>query len=195
MKDKILNLAVDFLNSQGSYSKNDLLKIRYGLEGIYLTITKLVVILIVSLLLGITKEIVICLLFFNIIRYFSFGFHAEKSFECLILSLLNFIAIPFLLLNISRPFLVDIILAILCLLLLSIFAPADTVKRPLKSKKKRLFRKIITLIVGIIYFVLMIIFKEHYISDLLLSVLVVDVIVVNPITYMIFKQPYNNYKN
>ena len=195
MKDKILNFVVDFLNSQGEYSKKDLLKIRYGLEGIYLTITKLLIILVVSLLMSITKEIVICLLLFNIIRYFSFGFHAEKSYECLILSLLNFIVIPYLLLNFYRPFIIDIILAAFCLILLGIFSPADTVKRPLKSKKKRTFRKLVTLIVGSIYFTLMIIFRNHYISDLLLCVLVVDVIVVNPITYWIFKQPYNNYKN
>lgn len=195
MKDKILDYVVNFLKSQGSYSKQDLTKIRYGLEGIYLTITKLLVILVVSLILGITKEIVICLLLFNIIRFFSFGFHAEKSYECLILSLLNFIAIPFLFLTFSRPFTFDIVLSILCLLLLGIFSPADTVKRPLKNKKKRLFRKIITVLIGLCYFILMIVFKDNYIADLLISVLVVDAIVVNPITYMIFRQPYNNYKN
>lgn len=195
MKDKILTSVINFLNNEGSYSENDLLKIRYGLEGIYLTITKLIVILILSILLGILKEVAICLIFFNIIRYFSFGFHAEKSYECLLLSLFNFILIPLFFLSINRTFFVDVFICCLCLLVLFIFAPADTVKRPLKNKKKCLAKKALTLFVGLIYFVLVLIFNSHYISDLLISVLVADVVVVNPITYFLFRQPYNNYKN
>lgn len=195
MKNKVLDSILNFLKKQSDYSESDLIKIRYGLEGIYLTITKLLVIFIVALLLGIFKEVIICLLLFNLIRYFSFGFHAEKSYECLILSLLNFIAIPYLFLNFNRALVLDIIIGFVCLLILLIYAPADTVKRPLRDIKKRLFRKFSTLLIGIIYFVLLIMFNNNYLSDLLLSVLVVDAIIVNPITYLIFRQPYNNYKN
>ena len=195
MKNKVLDSILNFLKKQSDYSESDLMKIRYGLEGIYLTITKLLVIFIVALLLGIFKEVIICLLLFNLIRYFSFGFHAEKSYECLILSLLNFIAIPYLFLNFNRELVLDIIIGFVCLFILLIYAPADTVKRPLRDIKKRIFRKFSTLLIGIIYFVLLIMFNNNYLSDLLLSVLVVDAIIVNPITYLIFRQPYNNYKN
>lgn len=195
MKNKVLDSILNFLKKQSDYSESDLIKIRYGLEGIYLTITKLLVIFMAALLLEIFKEVIICLLLFNLIRYFSFGFHAEKSYECLILSLLNFIAIPYLFLNFNRALVLDIIIGFVCLLILLIYAPADTVKRPLRDIKKRLFRKFSTLLIAIIYFVLLIMFNNNYLSDLLLSVLVVDAIIVNPITYLIFRQPYNNYKN
>ena len=195
MKEKFLNITISFLKKYNDYSENDIKKLRYGLEGIYLTLTKTIIILLVSVLLGVFLEILIGLLLFNIIRYFAFGFHAEKSFECLVLSLFNFVLIPFIFLKTTTPLFVDLSICGGCLLLFLIYAPADTVKRPLKDKKKRIIRKILTFITGLIYTLFTFVFQEHFIADLLVSCMIATVIVINPITYMIFRQPYNNYKN
>ena len=119
-----------------NYSNNKVDEIMYGIEGIYLTITKTIVILIIALLLNFLKEIIILLLLFNIIRYFSFGFHAEKSSECLVLSMFNFLLVPYIFLKLNTSLFVNLIICGICLVLLLIFAPADTPKRPLKNKKK-----------------------------------------------------------
>ena len=194
MKEKFLDYTINYLKKYNNYSKDEIKKLRYGLEGIYLTLTKTIVILLVSLILGILMEVVIGLILFNIIRYFAFGFHAEKSFECLLLSLFNFVLIPYILLNTSFNLITNETICAICFILILLFAPADTVKRPLKSKKKRVIRKILTCITGIIYITLAIIFNNHFISDLLISSLISTSIVICPITYMIFRQPYNNYK-
>lgn len=194
MKEKFLDYTINYLKRYNNYSNEELKKLRYGLEGIYLTITKVIVILLVSLLLNIFFEVVIGIILFNIIRYFAFGFHAEKSLECLILSLFNFVLIPYILLNTTSSLLVDGVICGICLILILIFAPADTVKRPLKNKKKRTIRKILTLITGIVYAILAVLFHKYFISDLLISGLIATSIVISPITYMIFRQPYNNYK-
>ena len=194
MKEKFLDFCITFLQKNNDYSELELKKLRYGLEGIYLTITKTLVILLVSLILNIFIETLCCILFFNIIRYFAFGFHAEKSFHCLILSLFNFIAIPYAFLNTNNSMILNIILSVLCLILILVFAPADTVKRPLKDKKKRIIRKFLTFLIGCLYTVAIIFLKNHMISDILISTLLITVIVINPITYKIFGQPYNNYK-
>lgn len=195
MKNKILNKCITFLQKYNNYSEKDLLKLQYGLEGIYLTLTKTIIILLLAFILGIFKEVILVIIFFNIIRFFGFGFHAEKSSECLIMSIINFVLLPLLLLRVPTSLGVDLIISIFCIINFILFAPADTIKRPLFSKSKRIKRKILTTTVGIIYTVILSIFNTNYISSILLSSLLIQVIMVNPLTYLIAGQPYNNYKN
>lgn len=194
MKHKFLDSSINFLQKYNSYSSNDIKKLRYGLEGLYLTITKLAVIFILSIFLSIIKEVVIVLVLFNIIRYFAFGFHAEKSSECLFLSIINFVLIPFVLLKLKIALSTALIIAGICIVNFILFAPADTVKRPLFDKRKRLIRKVLTIITGLIYILIMILFNNFYFNTLIVSSLIIQVIVISPITYKIFGQPYNNYK-
>lgn len=194
MKEKFLDFCITFLQKNNDYSELELKKLRYGLEGIYLTLTKTIIILLVSVILNIFIETLICILLFNIIRYFAFGFHAEKSFHCLLLSLFNFVAIPYVLLKVNNSLVLNIIICLICLVFILIFAPADTVKRPLKDKKKRMKRKVLTFLTGGLYTLLIVFLKNSFISDILVSTLIITVIVINPITYKIFGQPYNNYK-
>ena len=194
MKEQFLNSTINFLNKYNSYSEQDIKKLKYGLEGIYLTITKLIIVLLLSIILGIFREVILVLVFFNIIRYFGFGFHAEKSSECLFLSLVNFIIIPFIFIRIKFPLYISLIICLFCIGNYLLFAPADTVKRPLKNKKKRLIRKLLTILIAVIYMSFIFIFKNSYLTSLILNALIVQVIMVCPITYKLFKQPYNNYK-
>lgn len=84
MKKKFLDSTIGFVKKYNIYSEKEEMMLRYGLEGLYLTITKLIVILLLALILGILKEVIYIIIIFNIIRYFGFGFHAEKSYQCLI---------------------------------------------------------------------------------------------------------------
>ena len=89
MKEAFLNHTMNFIASnQETLNEAEREKLQYGLEGLYLTITKLVVIFLVAFLLGFIKEFIITLILFNIIRFPGFGFHASKSIVCLITSTL-----------------------------------------------------------------------------------------------------------
>lgn len=195
MKEQVLSSTIGFLQKYNSYSELDVKKLRYGLEGLYLTLTKLIVIFALGLILGIFKEVIIVIILFNIIRYFAFGFHAEKSYQCLIISIINFIGIPLIFLKVNITFSLSIIISIFCIINYLLFAPADTVKRPLKNKRKRLIRKVLTIVVALIYVAVMFILRNNYISSLIVSSLLITVVVINPITYKLLGQPYNNYKN
>lgn len=194
MKEKFLSSTIIFLKKYNSYSENDIKKLRYGLEGLYLTITKMIIVLILALVLGIISEVLIVIILFNIIRYFGFGFHAEKSSHCLLLSIINFIGIPLIFINIDISLNTKLIIAGICIFNYLIFAPADTVKRPLPNKKKRIIRKILTVSVGAAYTIAIVLFNGSYITKLILCSLIIQTIVLSPITYKLFKQPYNNYK-
>lgn len=194
MKEVILNKSLSFICKYNNYSDDKLEEISYGLEGLYLTITKLIVIILLSIALGIFKEVFSILILFNIIRYFGFGVHAGKSSECLISSICCFIILPYIFLKIEHTTIEILIIGIICVVNFLLFAPADTIKRPLKNKRKRLIRKTATTLIGIIYIIASIIIKDNTISALFITSVIIEMIMVNPITYMILKQPYNNYK-
>lgn len=190
-----MNNTITFLKKYNNYSEKDLEKLEYGLEGIYLTITKLVIISVAAVLLGITKQFITLLILFNIIRFTGFGFHAEKSYQCLLCSMTFFILIPLFFIEFDLSKNIYAIIDSICIVSYLLFAPADTIKRPLPNKRKRIIRKTITVIVGLIYSALNIVFFEHWVSSVLISALVIQAIIINPLLYMLFGQPYNNYKN
>lgn len=194
MKKRFLDSTVNFIKKYNTYSEKEERLLRYGLEGLYLTFTKLFIIMLLAFVLGILKEVLLVIIIFNIIRYFGFGFHAEKSYECLIFSILCFILIPFIFINTEFSIEIELAIAGFCILNYLFFAPADTVKRPLYNKKKRLIRKILTIIVGTLYTLVVGVVDNCYFCDLLLSAMLIQAIIIHPITYKLFGQPYNNYK-
>jgi accessory gene regulator B len=179
------------------YNKNigtkEVEKIKYGLEGIYLTFTKLVIISGFSILLGIFKEFLMFTIFYNIIRMFAFGLHASKSYICLISSGIVFLALPYLATIININIIIKIILSALSLMLIFLYAPADTNKRPLINKRKRLRLKMASIIVTVIYIVIILIDNNSFISNIILLSLVTEIVLILPLTYKIFKLPYRNY--
>jgi len=183
MKKWILtSLITIIIKNYPQYSEEKLAEIKYGLEGIYLTITKIVVILLLSFLLGILKESLLIMLVFNGIRFFAFGIHASKSSYCWIASILSFIVGPMIVKYCFIPQGFQFSIMFVSLILIFLYAPADTKKRPLINERKRIRNKILSSIVCLFYLVL-IAFTEQTISNSII-----------PITYRIFKLPYNNYK-
>lgn len=194
MKQLFLENSMNFICKYQSISDYDKKKVKYGLEGLYLTITKMVLLTILALLLNMFKEFILVVVFFNVIRYTGFGFHAEKSYQCLLFSTFNFIVIPFLLLHIQLSnFFVYTICAI-CIFHYLLFAPADTKKRPLSNKRKRIIRKIITVMIGFIYILMIILLNNTYWTSIILSAMIIQAIIISPLIYRLFNQPYNNYK-
>lgn len=176
-----------------NYNDDKIDEIMYGIEGLYLTFTKTVVICIIALILGILKELICLLVAFNFIRFFAFGMHASKSSICLIFSSLVFIIFSILCKYIVLPKYLLYILYLLALAIISIYAPADTVKRPLIKRKKRIKFKILSIMVVIIYFILTLVSKNNLFINSLIFGLLIECILINPITYKAFKMPYKNY--
>lgn len=194
MKKKFLNAAMNLITKEKNFTNDEIAIMRYGLETIYLTVTKLVVVVLISCLLNILKEVVLLLIFYNIIRSQAFGIHASKSIYCLISSLIMFVGGALVCKYCILPFELAISLALVCNICLLLCAPADTHKRPLVNKKKRKRFKFLSFLFGIIYTILIILFKDYFIVNYLLFGMIEAVIMILPITYKMFKLPYNNYK-
>ena len=151
MKKKFLNSSIKFLKQNGNYTEEELEIIIYGLEGIYLTFTKMVIIFASAYVLGLFKEVIFLLITYNIIRSQSFGIHASKSIYCLISSIVCFIGGALICKYVYLPFEIMLFLAIICNICLILYSPADTHKKPIVNLKKRKRFKYISVSCGIIY--------------------------------------------
>ena len=195
MKKLIINKCMELVTTYNKdLSQRDIDKIKYGLEGLYLTITKLIFIIIISIILGIWKETLLLILIFNGIRLTAFGVHAKRSIDCLISSTLFFILFPILCIKLTIPLIIKVILFIPLTVLIGIFAPADTEKRPLINKKKRKIYKMLSIMISIIYMTIAIVIKDNTLSNCFIFAIVIQIIIMLPITYKIFGVSYNNYK-
>ena len=196
MKKKFLSFSLKKIKEKNDYSEEKLEEISYGLETIYLTVTKLIVIFGIAFIFGIFKELLILLISYNIIRSSAFGIHASKSIYCLISSLIMFIGGVYLSHFVFMlPMLIKIILVIISIIMLAVYAPADTFKRPLINAKKRRKFKIKSCLKGVIYLVLVIYFNNSLLSGFLVVGLIEAIIMIHPLVYKLFDLPYNNYKN
>ena len=196
MKNYFLKkIRKEIIKQYPKYSKDKVDEIMYGVEGIYLTITKTIIISLIALILGVFKELIFLLISFNFIRLFAFGMHANKSWICLLFSSTLFLGGAYLCKILVIPKNILITLFLIVLLIISIYAPSDTVKSPLIKKKRRIIFKILSIAVAIIYFILTLIIKNNLFINAIIIGLIIECILILPTTYMIFKMPYKNYKS
>lgn len=194
MKEIFVNKSISLIQKNYSYDNIMYERIRYGLEIIYLSVTKIFVILLVSYLLGMLKETIILIIFSTPLRNYSYGIHAKKSWHCYVSSILCFVLLPKLIINYNLSIILRIAISIYALTSMIIYAPADTHKRPIINTKHRRKLKFTSIIITLIYLFLAIVIYDNYICNLIYLALVVQSTAINPITYKIFKMPYNNYK-
>lgn len=194
MRNAIINKQLNFIKRYNNLDDEKLSIIKYGLESIYILITKLVIILIAAFLLGLLKQTIIFLLFYNLVRLPSFGLHATKSWICLISSLLIFIILPYICTILVIPTNYKLIMGIIGLFFMFKNAPADTYKRPIINKKRRLVYKILSCIITVVMTCISLFIKDQFLASSILISIILQCFMISPTVYKIFKLPYNNYK-
>lgn len=195
MKRIIINHWMNIIKKNKDYDEKKLAEIKYGLTAIYLTFSKLIIIAVIAIILGIFKEMIIFLLIYNVLRIPSFGIHATKSWICLITSSILFIGLPIICLKVSLNVYFKVFAGVLGVILMIKNSPADTKKRPICSPKRRRIYKTISSSLAIIFVILSLILKNNFIVNCLVFSLILQNVLISPLTYKIFKQPYNNYKD
>lgn len=181
-------------NKYPNYDNDKLEVIAYGLESLYIMITKMIVISLIALLTDVFKEMLLIMILYNIIRTTAFGMHAKESWQCYIISITLFIGGALLFKYVDVSFYVKASIGAISYIFLVIYAPADTYKRPLVNAKKRQIYKMITAITSSIYLILIIIFRDSNISTAISMGLLDAMLMIHPLTYRVFHLPYNNYK-
>lgn len=192
MSNFLIQKTMFFIKNNSNYSEKELLKISYGMEGILLTIAKVLVILLIGIIFNYLDVVILTMVFFNMLRFFSFGLHAKKSIHCLIISIIEFNILPYIFLQIKLS--LPIIWTIFGLSLISflLFAPADTEKRPLTNKIKRRNRKILSIIT--LLTMMFIALKVNYLTNTIMVTFLIADFSINPLSYKLLGLPYRNYK-
>ena len=195
MKKYVLKKCMKLVKkSCPNYNDEKLLEIEYGLEGMYLSLSKTIVIFLIAYIIGILTQMILLFLFYSLIRSFGFGIHANKSWICWVSSLIIFIGLTILAININFTLEFKIILLFISICSFYFYAPADTYKHPLINIKKRKYLKLITLIISFIYSFICLYTSNSVLSNIILFSLLAESFMIWPLSYKIFNVPYNNYK-
>ncbi|WP_163655407.1 accessory gene regulator B family protein [Listeria sp. PSOL-1] len=170
------------------------LKVKYGLEVIIINVTKLVIVWVAALILGVFFQMLVVHLTYLILRRYSFGLHAKNSFVCTLTSLAMFALGPFLFQNVSSNNIAVVMVFAFVLFNMYLFAPADTESLPLMNKdnRKKLKRKAVVSTVIITGITVFIPFAEM--KTLIMLGALYQAICINPITYKVLRRQYQNYR-
>ena len=194
MKEKFVNSSINFISKYQECDDLKIKKLKYGLEGIFNLITKLIIILLISILTQTITETALLILFYAGIRTFSFGWHAKSSFGCWISSLLVYIDRKSLIVNFRIPELIGYIILGSALISMILWAPADTPKKPLIRKKQRQKCKVLSILVVLLYTLIFTYSNNHIINDAIIYALLMQIVFINPLTYKLTHTQFNNYK-
>jgi len=184
MRDKVVNkIMIKLKENNKDLNDIKLAEIKYGLQGLYTLVTKTSIIILLSILLNVFYEFIIFFIFYSILRSVGFGTHANSNLKCWIFSILFLLGCPIVMTKIKINIIYQLILWIIFFINFLIFAPADTKKRPMIDKKRKLRFKITLLIFSIIYLFIIIYFKN--IANIVLGSMFLESLLVNPIGYIL----------
>lgn len=166
--------------------------LRYGIQIYYFNISKLLILAVASITMGIFAEACISFVLIAVLKRFSYGFHADTFWSCLIISFINIFGIVYLSRLEFNP-MVKVVLAVISIVLFALYAPADTEEQPLVNSKKRVKLKIQAILAGFLYLTLSL-FTNSRLSNMLILSLVFIGLNTSPILYILFKKEYRNYE-
>ena len=194
MKKYVLKKTLSFIKKYKSFTPEQEEIVVYGLEGLYILLTKSIGIFTLAYILGILKETLIFTLIYNLIRTPSFGLHAKESWMCWISSSIIFLGIPYIANNVSVDIVMRSLMGCMCILYIYKYAPADTHKKPIVNPKRRFAYKTLSSLIAIAMVTLSLILNNVFIQNCLIFALIVQCFMISPQIYKIFKLPYDNYK-
>lgn len=195
MKDYLIAHSLSLIKECNPELEEEKLEIiKYGLLSIYLTVTKIFIILLIASCLNMVIEVLLFLMFYNIIRLFSFGLHATKSWICLLSSSIIFIGVPYLCLHVTLPVTVRAIIGSITIFFIFKNSPADTHKRPIIDRKRRFIYKSLSSLFSIIYAYCSIFVDNNFYANCFSFAPIVQCFIISPWIYQLFGLPYENYK-
>lgn len=196
MKEAFIDNSMNIIKKYyPDYSEVKLAELKYGLLGLYLLISKSIIIFGIALILGIFKELLIFTLIYNLIRLPSFGIHASKSWICLVASTTVFILSAYLSSVIIIPINLRVMLGLIGIVLINKNAPADTAKKPIISLKRRFIYKTLSTLVAIIFVICSLIIENSFLANSFILALLIQCVITAPTTYKLCGETYDNYKS
>lgn len=148
-------------------------KIRYGLEVFYGELSKIIIMILISLLLNKFPAFILMITLLMLIRPFIGGSHSKSFINCIIKSNLSFIIIYYLAYIIpSINIYLHLILLIISIIVIRYFKPVNPLRKTINTHYKSLrFKDLVTLILLIWFIFSNLLLPKYYINCGLLIIL------------------------
>lgn len=168
--------------------------IMYGLQNIIGELPKGIIILIIAYILGIFKLTVISILIIAPYRCVSGGVHMKTHIGCIIYTLLLYsgssLLGKYIVLTGNVKIMLAIAIWIFCMIMIKLYAPADTENLPILRKKERKQKQILSYIIITSEILIAIFIKNTTISGIIIFG---DFIQTLTITRIAYKVTHNKY--
>ena len=166
--------------------------IKYGLELIIGELPKMFLLFIIAWLLGIFKYALISFAIILPYKLVSGGVHLKTHIGCILGTSLLYCGNVFIskyinITDIKNQIIFSAIILIFAIIMISLYAPADTENVPILRKKERTKKKIISYIIVTAMIIISFLVKDRVISNMFRVGVLLQSIMISKLTYNIFK--------
>lgn len=190
---KFADKMMPFLEKYNNYTDKEKIVAHYGLETLYILVTKMFLIIIMSFIFGIFYETLIFCIIHSILRANAGGIHLKSGIACTFFSLTTFLGTTFFSIYVPiKGYLAGFVFIISFYLFLK-YSPADTNKKPIIGAEKRKKRKIYSLITISIFGIIYYLNQNTFLGNCIIYTILLNAVLITPLIYKIFRSPYRNY--
>lgn len=173
--------------------------IKYGLELIIGEIPKILLLFIVAAVLKIGWLVIFAYITMLPYKIVAGGFHLKTNIGCTIGTFVvyfgNVLLSKYIVIGpIEVKIAIAIATFIYSIIMISIYAPADTINLPILRKKERKLKKILSFVFASVTLILSLIIKNTTLSNILLFNVIIETTCITRIAYIITKNEYG-YEN
>lgn len=195
MIDKICEIITNKISKENpDFDEARLEVINYGLQLIIGEIPKMFLAIALAFILGVGKYTLITLACLIPYRGFSGGFHLKTHIGCFICTTAMYcipgVLAKYLPITGNYKYISVILLFIFAIIMISIYAPADTINLPILTKKERKTKKILSYITMIISLSVALVINNTLISSILIYTILLQTIAITKPAYKISKCEY-----
>lgn len=169
--------------------------IKYGLQLIIGEIPKVILLILVAIIMKIGWLVIFAYLTMLPYKIVAGGFHLKTHIGCTIGTFVVYfgnvlISKNLLLQPIYIKYIIVGVVWIISIIMISLYAPADTVNAPILRKKERKLKKILSYIFATITLLVAMLIKDNTLSNILLINVLVESISISRLAYKITKNEY-----
>lgn len=168
--------------------------INYGLQILLGEVPKFFIMLIIAYFLGVFKMTFITLLIMTPYRMFSGGFHLKTHIGCIISTCTFYCGVAFLseniILNEIARYSLIIATLIFGIIMIKLYAPADTEDVPILSKKVRKQKQIMSYVCLIVGLIISAVIKNNTISNIIIFGYIGQTFMITKLAYKLTNNKY-----
>ena len=170
--------------------------IMYGLQVIIGELPKGIIILVIAYLLGIFKSTLISMLIIAPYRCVSGGIHVKTHIGCIINTFLLYggpgILAKYIVLQGISKYFIGVAIWIFCMIMLKLYAPADTENVPILRKQERRQKQILSYLILTVEFIIALTINNPFITSVIIFGDLIQTLTITRLAYNLTNNKYGH---